>query len=279
MNNSRMMFAVLATAVVAALVIGCLGCGGGSSPTPPPPPAPGPSAGPSSTPAATGGGAYDPAKATATIRVKAAFKGTAPKFSPTDAGKDKLCAETHPKGVVPETLVVDGDKLANVIAYVSKGAEKWTYTTPTEAVVLDQKGCTYHPHVFTVMTKQPITIKNSDETTHNIHAAPTVNKNAFNFSQIGTKAKESTEKFDKEEVGLRIKCDIHGWMESWVGVFGHPFHGVTGADGTVSIKVPAGEYEISAWHEYGRKLALPAAQKVTVGEGETKDLTFEFAPK
>ena len=64
-------------------------------------------------------------------------------------------------------------------------------------------------------------------------------------------------------------------MLSWAGVFAHPFHGVTGVDGSVSIKVPAGEYEIGAWHEY-EKFGKPAAQKVTVAAGETKEIEFVF---
>ncbi len=279
MNHVRSTLVVAAAVLTVAVVIGCLGCGDSSSAPPPAPPS-GPTAAPAPGPVApAGGGAYDPAKATATIRVKAAFKGTAPKLPPIDFSKDEICVGKH-KGVqvFPETIVVKDGNLANVIAYVSKGAERWTYKPKTEPQVLDQKGCTYHPHVFTLQTNQPLSVKNSDETMHNIHAVPKVNKNAFNRSQLNEKADVLSEKFDKEEIGLRIKCDVHGWMGAFAGVFSHPFHGVTGEDGTVTIKVPAGEYEVSAWHEYD-KLAKPAAQKVTVADGETKDLEFVFEAK
>ncbi len=223
-----------------------------------------------------GGPALDPATCTGTITVKAVAKGALPKMRPIKFDADEVCVGMH-KDPVPEQTVVEKDgKLANVIAWVSKGSEKWSYTAPTDAVVIDQKGCQYSPHVLTLMVKQPLTIRNSDALTHNIHATPKVNEE-FNHSQMKG-SKDMTEKFVKEEIGFKIKCDIHNWMGAWAGVFSHPFHGVTGDDGTVKIKVPAGDYEISVWHEFA-KFAKPAAQKVSVKAGETKELEFVFEAK
>jgi hypothetical protein len=218
--------------------------------------------------------AFDPSAATATIAVRAVLKGAPPVLRPIAMSGDKDCAALHgTTKVLEDSVVLAGDRLANVIAWVSKGAERWTYATPTTAVLLDQKGCMYQPHVFTLMVNQPLTIRTSDALTHNIHSAPKVN-DEFNHSQLKGAA-DMTEKFAKEEVGLRIKCDIHNWMQSWAGVFSHPFHGVTGADGTVSIKVPPGEYEVSVWHEYA-KFAKPAPQSVKVAAGETKEIEFVY---
>ena len=56
--------------------------------------------------------------------------------------------------------------------------------------------------------------------------------------------------FEKEEVLMQIKCDIHGWMSTYVGVVEHPFFAVTKADGTFEIpNLPVGEYTLSAKHE------------------------------
>ena len=62
-------------------------------------------------------------------------------------------------------------------------------------------------------------------------------------------------------------------MSSYVGVLDHPFYSVTGEDGTFTIKgLPAGEYEIVAWHEkYGEQSA-----KVKAGDGEAKTQDFTF---
>ena len=81
-------------------------------------------------------------------------------------------------------------------------------------------------------------------------------------------------KFDAPEVMAKIKCDVHPWMNAYVGVLPHAHFSVTGEEGTFEIKdLPAGDYMIEAWHEkYGTQ-----TQKVTVAEGEpvaSVDFTF-----
>jgi hypothetical protein len=62
-------------------------------------------------------------------------------------------------------------------------------------------------------------------------------------------------------------------MAAYLGVLEHPFYGVSGEDGSFSLKnLPAGQYTIEAWHEkYGTQ-----TQQVTVGEGEAKSVDFTF---
>ena len=58
-------------------------------------------------------------------------------------------------------------------------------------------------------------------------------------------------------------------MSAYCGVLEHPFFGVSGKGGAFEItELPAGEYEIAAWHERWGKVT----QKVTVGDGETKEI-------
>ena len=70
-----------------------------------------------------------------------------------------------------------------------------------------------------------------------------------------------------------MKCDVHSWMQSFIGVFDNPLHTVTGDGGTFELKgLPAGTYEVEAWHEtYGTK-----TQSVTLAEGEGKRIEFHF---
>jgi hypothetical protein len=118
---------------------------------------------------------------------------------------------------------------------------------------------------------QSLDILNSDPTLHNIHALPEKN-DAFNLG-MPVQGMKYTKKFDKPEVMIRIKCDVHGWMGAYCGVLPHPFFAVSAADGSFMIKdLPAGTYTIEAWHE---KLGTQT-QQITVGDKESKAANFTF---
>jgi hypothetical protein len=80
-------------------------------------------------------------------------------------------------------------------------------------------------------------------------------------------------KFTAKEVMVPFKCDVHGWMNAYVGVLEHPYFQVTSKDGKFTLKgLPPGTYTIEAWHE---KLGTQEV-KVTLGAKETKDANFSF---
>jgi hypothetical protein len=84
----------------------------------------------------------------------------------------------------------------------------------------------------------------------------------------------ATKKFDKVEMTpFRIKCDVHGWMKSFMAVMPSPYFSVSKMDGQFSIpNLPPGTYTIVAWHEkYGQQ-----EQQITVGPKETKQIAFSF---
>lgn len=207
----------------------------------------------------------------ATIGGTVKFAAAAPKMPNLQMGADPFCASQHPTPAPDEEVVVGpAGELANVIVYV-KNAPAGSYPTPA-ATVLDQKGCKYIPHVTVAQVGQPIQIKNSDATLHNVHAMPEVNS-GFNEGQP-VQGMVSTKKFDKAEVKpFRIKCDVHGWMKSWMAVLPHPYHSVSQMNGTFNIaNLPPGTYTLVAWHEkYGEQ-----EQQVQVGAKEQKQVTFTF---
>ena len=85
---------------------------------------------------------------------------------------------------------------------------------------------------------------------------------------------ETVKVFDKEEFMFALKCDVHPWMVAWLSVMPHPFFASTQTDGKFKIdNLPAGTYEIEAWHE---KLGTQKAS-VTVAADETKEINFTFA--
>jgi plastocyanin len=190
---------------------------------------------------------------------------------PISTSSDPGCKNNDLKS--EDTVVSDGG-LENVIIYISGGdIDGKTFPVSQEVKTLDQKGCHYIPHALTIQVGQPLKIVNSDDTAHNIHAWAMVNM-PFNESQ-SSKGVETTKKFDKEEVLLPVRCDVHNWMNSFIGVFKHPFHTVSGKGGAYEIKLPAGTYEITAEHE---KLGSQKAM-ITVAADGSVDQNFTFKAK
>jgi plastocyanin len=207
-----------------------------------------------------------------TIRGMVKFIGTPP---PREEIPNKPCHE----GAGPlkdETVVVnENGTLANVFVYLANAPA--SDGSGRETNVLDQKDCHYVPHAVGVQVGQKLTVKSSDAgMMHNVHYSPDKNPPA-NFSQTTSGASNNVT-FDQPEF-IRVKCDVHPWMNAYIGVFDSPFFAVTrendghDAAGSFEIaKIPAGQYKLVAWHErYGT-----VEQQVTVKDKLKVDVTFEY---
>ena len=203
----------------------------------------------------------------------AAFSGTAPAKTEISMAADPTCAAAHTEPTFTEEAVVNSNNtLKNVFVYVKTGLEGQTFPATATPATLDQNGCHYNPHVTGVMVGQPLEIINSDTTLHNVHSMAKESKE-FNLGMPikGMKIKKT---FEKPEIMVKMKCDVHPWMSAYVGVLSHPFFAVTGEDGSFAIKdLPAGTYTLEAWHEtFGVQTA-----EVTVAEGQAATASFSFA--
>jgi plastocyanin len=245
--------------IVAAVAIAAAACGGDqkkAAPASPPPDAL----------------RVDNAK-TGTLRGLVKFEGAPPQNAQAKLGGDPACTSANPNGLIFETYLVKDGGLDNVFVYVKDGLGNYYFDVPTEPVRLDQQGCRYAPHVFGARVGQPIEITNSDSTLHNVHALANINRE-FNFGQH-FKGMKNTEVFTAREVMVPFKCDVHGWMASYGGILDHPYFAVTSGGGKFELKnLPAGTYTVEAWHE-----KMPAQTlQVTIGEKETRDISFTFKP-
>ena len=126
---------------------------------------------------------------------------------------DPLCKKTVKPGVTPTTRFYVKDAsggLADVFVYLKNvDATK----APEEAVVLDQKSCEYSPYVIGAQVGQTIKVLNSDPVLHNVHPTPKKAGKEYNKAQLPN-GPALTFSWDKPEVFLRFKCDVHPWMVS-----------------------------------------------------------------
>ena len=211
-----------------------------------------------------------------TITGKVKFTGTAPRNPAIDMSEEAACKSKYKTTPTEENVVAGpANALANVFVYVKSGVPAGqTFPAPSTAVVIDQDGCRYHPHVFGIQVGQQLEIKNSDPVLHNIKAVAKQNR-PFNISQP-TAGMKTTRTFTAAEVMVNLQCNVHGWMHSFVGVRSDPFYAVSGADGSFTITgLPPGTYTIEAWHEkFGTQTAT-----VTIAGTETKTANLTFAAR
>jgi plastocyanin len=202
------------------------------------------------------------------------YKGKPRPAKTIKTSADPICSATH-KTLKDEKFVVgegtDGVyPLANIFVYVKSGHAKKAYPVPSEPLVIDQKGCTYVPHVSGARVGQKIEFKNSDPTMHNVHS---LGKNSPPFNRgMPAGSPNANYSFKESEVMVKIKCDAHPWMSCYVGVLDHPFYAVTGKDGKFSITgLEDGTYNVETWQEL---LGLKTGT-VTVASG-TGTLNIEY---
>lgn len=214
------------------------------------------------------------------ITGRVTYDGEQPKRRPLDTEADPVCAAMHTDEPLRSdaTVVSEDGGVLWAFAYI-KNPPKQDYPIPSEPAKLDQVGCRYTPHVLGMRAGQDLDIHNSDDTTHNVRTFPTrgfdgkyVNK-TINFGQPGPGTR--TQVFQNPEKSIKVKCDIHPWMQAYIFAMDHPYFSTTDANGNFRIPIQglsAGEYELVVWHEeWGEQ-----TQSVNVGEDGTATADFTY---
>ncbi len=219
-----------------------------------------------------------PTKKTAAPQVTGTvlYDGKAPEVKPLKIPADAA------KGCCPSGESVNADDLALVIS--KEGGIQGVVVTvkvadakveiPKEPYLMDQKGCRFLPHMLIVPKGATVAFLNSDETSHNVHLIAMANES---LNQTVTGGKQVEHKFTEAEP-VKVTCDMHTWMKSWVYVTDATHWTMTDADGKFSLDgLPPGEHEVTFWHETLKKKTA----KVTVGEDGkvAAPMEVKFAPK
>jgi len=199
------------------------------------------------------------------------FTGKKPRMKPIDMSSDPACVEAHRKPYDESLVVGEKGALANVFVYVKTGLERKRFAPPAEPATIDQRGCWFRPRVLGIQVGQTLTVVNSDPVTHNIHPVAHVNRE-WNHSQ-GAGDPPMSRRFLMPEIMIPVKCNIHSWMHTYIGVLDHPYFSVSAKDGRFEIRnVPPGDYVIEAWQE---RLGTQR-HEITLRPSGTAETAFTF---
>ena len=153
------------------------------------------------------------------------FEGDAPSMDAIDMASESVCAAKHASTPMAQEVVVNGNgTLANVFVYVKEGLESLQFPTPGPAL-LDQDGCTYIPHVLGVMAGQGH--HDSEQRRPSAQHQRIAHRTARIQHQPAGLNMETTRSFGTAEVMVPLRCDVHGWMNAYIGVLAHPYHSVS----------------------------------------------------
>lgn len=136
--------------------------------------------------------------------------------------------------------------VANTVVFLKNISQGKAMELPANRRFVDQRHCRYEPHILLVPVGATLQMKSSDATLHTIHMEGAATYNLpFPFpNQVISRSMPT--------VGLvDLKCNGgHTWMNAEMFVVPHPYYVVTDESGKFELTdVPAGDYELVAWHE------------------------------
>ncbi|MBI2893949.1 MAG: hypothetical protein HYY06_10385 [Deltaproteobacteria bacterium] len=166
------------------------------------------------------------------------------------AGSQRVARQREVCGteVADESLLVaPGGGLANAVVWV-EGLARPAGFSPRE-IRLDQRRCRFVPRVMSATAGAAIVFTSQDSVLHTVHAVLGTSRTLFNIA-IPFAGLTVTKRLGNAG-RVHFRCDVgHTWMSAWALVFDHPYHAVTGPDGSFRIDgLPAGPRRVRVWHE------------------------------
>jgi plastocyanin len=185
------------------------------------------------------------------IRGVVSLRGDAPAEQTEPITKDQsVCGSQAP--VTRLTLGKD-NSIRGAFVYLD-GVPSQGNARPRLSTEVEQKGCSYGPHVMTLAAGSDLEIVNNDPILHNVHARQATAdgmQTVFNIAQPvrGQRTKVDAP-LDKPGI-VALTCEAgHPWMTAYILVANHPFVATSGENGEFLIdEVPPGTYSIKMWHE------------------------------
>jgi hypothetical protein len=163
---------------------------------------------------------------------------------------DKICGSSV---LLSKLSTGRNEGVRNAIVYIQKIEQGKPFETGKK-YLLDQRGCSYKPHVMVLPFGSPLEIVNSDPVLHNVHVSElgSSRMSVVNIAQPIRGQRSVIQASQIRKPGFFVAtCDAgHPWMNAYIVVADHPYYAVTDVDGNYNIDdIPPGEYRLMMWHE------------------------------
>lgn len=153
-------------------------------------------------------------------------------------------------------VVVDGSgaPVDGALVFIQSGLAGLVFAAPQTPVELENDGSGIRPRLAVAQLHQPILARSMDGQLHTLLAVKG-EEPLLNVPLLSSGAK-ATVRFGEAHGVVTLRCRVHqrkadgtpAEEEAHLGVFGHPFFAITGADGRFSWSgVPAGALSVAAW--------------------------------
>lgn len=179
--------------------------------------------------------------------------------------------------VVDFVRVSEGGMLLDSVVFLNKVKKGKAFPEGIETLTLTQEKCMFAPYLGVMANKGDMTAINSDATLHNIHTYELIGKarrTVMNVSQPNAGDEVTKEVKLRKGNGMKVECDAHDFMHSFVFVAKNPYYSVVDENGNFSITdIPEGTYEVIVWHG---QLGELEAGDVEVGAGGEVTLNLSY---
>ena len=162
------------------------------------------------------------------------------------------CA-AHGAAIDAQVRDLAGNPVADAVVYAEPASGPGD-AKPGRLHVIEQVDREFVPHVSVIQTGTAVTFPNRDPILHHVYSFSP----AKPFEIKLYSGKSPTEiVFDKPGV-ITLGCNIHDWMLGFILVVATPYFARTDAGATARLRdLPAGAYELRAWHPLQRASAAP----------------------
>ncbi len=204
-----------------------------------------------------------------TVHVHVLYRGTVPPPTEMKVTRDpETCSTTIYRQSI--TVRSPSGELKDAVVMAEGIHASGKEQTRTQSMVLSNSKCSFSPHVMPLQTGSTLEIQNLDQVMHNTH----ITHELRTFINVAMVVNGRPVAKRVANSGLyRVQCDVHKFMEGYVLASEHPYFSVTDERGSAKIlDVPAGEHDISVWHERLGQLQA----HVTVPPNGEATATFEF---